>query len=152
MRGAVLAAEDRGFYRDPVVSPSGLARATWAAVSGGTRQGGSGIAQQYVKVAYLNPEQTVSRKVKELFIAVKLSRSRSKDWIFEQYLNTVYFGRGAYGIQAASQAYFHKNVGRAHARRGRAAGRDDPGALLPGSRAGAPGRRRRPAGATSSTG
>jgi membrane peptidoglycan carboxypeptidase len=111
VRGAVLAAEDRGFYRDPVVSPSGLARASWAAVSGGTRQGGSGIAQQYVKVAYLNPDQTVSRKVKELFIAVKLSRSRSKDWIFEQYLNTVYFGRGAYGIQAASQAYFHKNVG-----------------------------------------
>jgi membrane peptidoglycan carboxypeptidase len=111
VRGAVLAAEDRGFYEDPVVSPSGLARASWAAVSGGTRQGGSGIAQQYVKVAYLSPEQTVSRKVKELFIAVKLSRSRSKDWIFEQYLNTVYFGRGAYGIQAASQAYFRKNVG-----------------------------------------
>ncbi|GAB2821895.1 transglycosylase/D,D-transpeptidase PonA1 [Actinoallomurus bryophytorum] len=111
VRGAVLAAEDRGFYEDPVVSPTGLARASWAAVSGGTRQGGSGIAQQYVKVAYLSPEQTVSRKVKELFIAVKLSRSRSKDWIFEQYLNTVYFGRGAYGIQAASQAYFHKDVG-----------------------------------------
>ncbi|GLY74195.1 transglycosylase domain-containing protein [Actinoallomurus iriomotensis] len=111
VRGAVLAAEDRGFYHDPVVSPSGLGRAVWAAVSGGSRQGGSGIAQQYVKVAYLNPEQTMSRKVKELFIAVKLSRSRSKDWIFEQYLNTVYFGRGAYGVQAASQAYFRKNVG-----------------------------------------
>jgi len=111
VRGAVLAAEDRGFYRDPVVSPAGLARASWAAVSGGARQGGSGIAQQYVKVAYLSPEQTMSRKVKELFIAVKLSRSRSKDWIFEQYLNTVYFGRGAYGIQAAAQAYFRKDVG-----------------------------------------
>jgi len=111
VRGAVLAAEDRGFYRDPVVSPAGLARASWAAVSGGARQGGSGIAQQYVKVAYLNPEQTMSRKVKELFIAVKLSRARSKDWIFEQYLNTVYFGRGAYGIQAAAQAYFRKDVG-----------------------------------------
>ena len=111
VRGAVLAAEDRGFYRDPVVSPAGLARASWAAVSGGARQGGSGIAQQYVKVAYLSPEQTVSRKAKELFIAVKLSRSRSKDWIFTQYLNTVYFGRGAYGIQAAAQAYFHKDVG-----------------------------------------
>jgi membrane peptidoglycan carboxypeptidase len=111
VRGAVLAAEDRGFYHDPVVSPAGLARAGWSAVSGGPRQGGSGIAQQYVKVAYLNPEQTVSRKVKELFIAVKLSRSRSKDWIFEQYLNTVYFGRGAYGVQAAAQAYFRKDVG-----------------------------------------
>ncbi|MDN3355144.1 transglycosylase domain-containing protein [Actinomadura sp. DC4] len=111
VRGAVLAAEDRGFYHDPVVSPAGLARASWAAVSGGARQGGSGIAQQYVKVAYLSPEQTMSRKVKELFIAVKLSRSRPKDWIFEQYLNTVYFGRGAYGIQAAAQAYFRKDVG-----------------------------------------
>jgi membrane peptidoglycan carboxypeptidase len=111
VRGAVLAAEDRGFYHDPVVSPSGLARAGWAAMSGGPRQGGSGIAQQYVKIAYLSPEQTVSRKMKELLIAVKLSRSRSKDWIFEQYLNTVYFGRGAYGVQAAAQAYFRKNVG-----------------------------------------
>ncbi len=111
VRGAVLAAEDRGYYSDPVVSPTGLARAGWAAVSGGATQGGSGIAQQYVKVAYLSPEQTMTRKVKELFIAVKLTRSRSRNQIFEQYLNTVYFGRGAYGIQAASQAYFGKNVG-----------------------------------------
>ncbi|GAA0328363.1 transglycosylase domain-containing protein [Actinoallomurus spadix] len=111
LRGAVLAAEDRGFYQEPVVSPKGLTRAMWAAVSGGPRQGGSGIAQQYVKVAYLSPRQTLDRKVKELFIAVKLNRSRSKDWIFEQYLNTVYFGRGAYGVQAAAQAYFHKDVG-----------------------------------------
>lgn len=111
VRGAVLAAEDRGYYHDPVISPTGLARAVVAAVSGGPRQGGSGIAQQYVKVAYLNPKQTMSRKIKELFIAVKLSRSRSKDWILGQYLNTVYFGRGAYGIQAAAQAYFRKDVG-----------------------------------------
>jgi membrane peptidoglycan carboxypeptidase len=111
LRGAVLAAEQRGFYQDPVVSPVGMGRAVWAAVSGGARQGGSGIAQQYVKVAYLNPRQTLTRKVKELFIAVKLSRSRSKDWILEHYLNTVYFGRGAYGVQAAAQAYFRKDVG-----------------------------------------
>ncbi|WP_345439561.1 transglycosylase domain-containing protein [Actinoallomurus vinaceus] len=111
LRGAVLAAEQRGFYHDPVVSPVGLGRAAWAAVSGGARQGGSGIAQQYVKVAYLDPRQTLTRKVKELFIAVKLSRSRSKDWVLEQYLNTVYFGRGAYGVQAAAQAYFRKDVG-----------------------------------------
>ncbi|GAB3985301.1 transglycosylase domain-containing protein [Actinoallomurus acanthiterrae] len=107
----MLAAEQRGFYRDPVVSPVGMGRAVWAAVSGGARQGGSGIAQQYVKVAYLDPRQTLTRKVKELAIAVKLSRSRSKDWILEQYLNTVYFGRGAYGVQAAAQAYFRKDVG-----------------------------------------
>ncbi|MEV5752170.1 transglycosylase domain-containing protein [Actinoallomurus sp. NPDC052308] len=111
LRGAVLAAEDRGYYHEPVVSPTGLTRAVWAAVSGGARQGGSGIAQQYVKVAYLDPRQTLDRKVKELFIAVKLNRSRSRDWILEQYLNTVYFGRGAYGVQAAAQAYFRKDVG-----------------------------------------
>ncbi|MCO6007700.1 penicillin-binding protein [Actinoallomurus purpureus] len=111
LRGAVLAAEDRGFYHEPVVSPVGLTRAVWSAVSGGPRQGGSGIAQQYVKVAYLSPRQTLSRKVRELFIAVKLNRARSKDWILEQYLNTVYFGRGAYGVQAAAQAYFRKDVG-----------------------------------------
>ncbi|MCO5973192.1 transglycosylase domain-containing protein [Actinoallomurus soli] len=111
LRGAVLAAEDRNFYGEPVVSPTGLTRAVWAALSGGPRQGGSGIAQQYVKVAYLSPRQTLDRKVKELFIAVKLNRARSKDWIFEQYLNTVYFGRGAYGVQAAAQAYFRKDVG-----------------------------------------
>jgi membrane peptidoglycan carboxypeptidase len=111
LRGAVLAAEDRGYYHEPVVSPRGLTRAVWAALSGGPRQGGSGIAQQYVKVAHLNPQQTLSRKVNELFIAVKLNRSHSKDWILEQYLNTVYFGRGAYGVQAAAQAYFHKDVG-----------------------------------------
>jgi membrane peptidoglycan carboxypeptidase len=110
VRNAVLAAEDRGFYHDPVVSPRGLARAAWVNLSGGATQGGSGIVQQYVKVAYLNPRQTIGRKVNELFIATKLSSERSKDWIFEQYLNTVYFGRGAYGIEAAAKAYFGKDV------------------------------------------
>ena len=110
VRDAVLAAEDRGFYHDPVVSPRGLARAIWVNLRGGATQGGSGIIQQYVKVAYLNPRQTLSRKINELFIAIKLSQQKSKDWIFEQYLNTVYFGRGAYGIQAASEAYFGKAI------------------------------------------
>ena len=75
-------------------------------LTGGSTQGGSGITQQYVKNAYLSSQQTLSRKLKELAIAVKLAREYSKDQILEYYLNTVYFGRGAYGIQAAAQVYF----------------------------------------------
>jgi membrane peptidoglycan carboxypeptidase len=75
-------------------------------------QGGSTITQQYVKNAYLNSDQTLSRKLKEAAIALKLSREYSKDSILEYYLNTIYFGRGAYGIEAASQAYFGISVDR----------------------------------------
>ncbi|MQA86451.1 MAG: carboxypeptidase [Streptosporangiales bacterium] len=109
---AVLAAENRDFYTEPGVSPRGLARAIWGVATGGYAGGGSTITQQYSKVAFLSPEQTISRKLKEMFIAIKLDRQRSKDWILEQYLNTIYFGRGAYGIQAAADAYFHKPVGK----------------------------------------
>jgi membrane peptidoglycan carboxypeptidase len=107
---AVIAAEDRGFYREPGVSVKGTLRAAWSDVTGGDTQGGSGITQQYVKNAYLNNAQTLSRKLKELMISVKLSRQYSKDQILAFYLNTVYFGRGAYGIQAAAETYFGKNV------------------------------------------
>ncbi|WP_375478065.1 transglycosylase domain-containing protein [uncultured Jatrophihabitans sp.] len=109
-RWAVLAAEDRNFYSEPGVSITGTMRAAWTDLTGGDTQGGSGITQQYVKNAYLNNEQTITRKLKELMIAVKLAREYSKDQILEFYLNTVYFGRGAYGIQAAAQAYFGENV------------------------------------------
>ncbi len=104
---AVLAAEDRNFYSEPAISIKGTARAALSDLTGGSTQGGSGITQQYVKNAYLSSEQTLSRKLKELAIAVKLSREYSKDQILEYYLNTVYFGRGAYGIQAAAQVYFN---------------------------------------------
>ena len=110
VRWDVLAAEDRNFYNEPGVSISGTLRAAVNDVTGGDTQGGSGITQQYVKNAYLSNSRTLSRKLKELAIAVKLSREYSKDQILEFYLNTVYFGRGAYGIQAASQAYFRKDV------------------------------------------
>jgi membrane peptidoglycan carboxypeptidase len=110
VRWAVIAAEDRGFYSEPGVSIRGTIRAAISDVFGGSTQGGSGITQQYVKNAYLNNAQTLTRKLKELMIAVKLSREYSKDQILEYYLNTVYFGRGAYGIQAASRAYFHTDV------------------------------------------
>jgi membrane peptidoglycan carboxypeptidase len=85
-------------------------RAALSDVSGGDTQGGSGITQQYVKNAYLSNSQTLSRKLKELMIAVKLSREYTKDKILEFYLNTVYFGRNTYGIQAAARAYFGENV------------------------------------------
>jgi membrane peptidoglycan carboxypeptidase len=110
VRWAVLAAEDRGFYSEPGVSIKGTIRAALSDVTGGDTQGGSGITQQYAKNAYLSDSRTLSRKLKELMIAVKLSREYSKDQILEFYLNTVYFGRGAYGIQAAAQTFFNHDV------------------------------------------
>jgi membrane peptidoglycan carboxypeptidase len=109
---AVLAAEDRHFYSEPGISPTGIIRALFVDLKGGDiSQGGSTITQQYAKNAYLSPKRTLTRKLKEIFIATKLGQSKSKNTILEDYLNTVYFGRGAYGIQAAAQAYFHRNVG-----------------------------------------
>nr|WP_241562519.1 transglycosylase domain-containing protein [Streptomyces hoynatensis] len=110
VRHAVLAAEDRGFYHDPAVDVTAMARAAWNMVRGGGRQSGSTITQQYVKNYYLDQRQTVSRKVKEFFIAIKLGREVSKDEILEGYLNTSYFGRNAYGIQAAARAYYGKDA------------------------------------------
>ncbi|MDT0342960.1 transglycosylase domain-containing protein [Streptomyces sp. DSM 44938] len=110
VRHAVLAAEDRGFYSDPAVDVTAMARAAWNMLRGGGRQSGSTITQQYVKNYYLDQRQTVTRKVKELFISVKLGREVSKDEILEGYLNTSYFGRNAYGIQSAAQAYYGKNA------------------------------------------
>ncbi|MET7593565.1 MULTISPECIES: transglycosylase domain-containing protein [unclassified Streptomyces] len=103
---AVLAAEDRDFYTESAVDPKAMVRAGWNTVTGKGRQSGSTITQQYVKNYYLGQEQTVSRKVKEFFISIKLDREKSKDDILEGYLNTSYFGRNAYGIQAAAQAYY----------------------------------------------
>jgi membrane peptidoglycan carboxypeptidase len=108
----VLAAEDRRFFSEPGVSVRGTLRAAMSDATGGDTQGGSGITQQYAKNAYLSDARTLSRKLKELAIAVKLSRQYSKKQILEFYLNTVYFGRGAYGIQAAAGAYFGKPVER----------------------------------------
>ena len=107
---AVLAAEDRGFYENGGISPVGIARALWNNIRGGDTQGASTITQQYARNAYLTQERTLTRKVKEAILAIKLSRSQSKEQVLEDYLNTIYFGRGAYGIQAASQAYFGKDV------------------------------------------
>jgi membrane peptidoglycan carboxypeptidase len=111
VRNAVLAAEDHKYYSEPGISYRGIARALWTDVRGGeVSQGGSTITQQYAKNAYLTSQRTFSRKLKEIVIAVKLNRKYSKDQILEFYLNTIYFGRGAYGIQAASHAYFGVDV------------------------------------------
>ena len=107
MQEAVIAAENRDFWTDRGISPSGTVRALWRDVRGGEpTQGASTITQQYVKNYYLTDEQTLSRKVRELFITVKVQRRLDKKDILTNYLNTVYFGRGAYGVEAASQTYF----------------------------------------------
>jgi membrane peptidoglycan carboxypeptidase len=105
-RNAILAAENRSFYSDPGISFTGILRAAWNNVTGGSTQGGSTITQQYVKNAFLTQEQSFSRKFQELFLAIKLDNNYSKDEILQNYLNTIYFGRGAYGIEAAAETYF----------------------------------------------
>ena len=109
---AVLAAEDRGFYTEPGISPKGILRALFTNVRGGgdIQQGGSTITQQYAKNAFLSQERTYTRKVKEVFIALKMSRTVPKDQILEDYLNTIYFGRQASGISVATRTYFGGDV------------------------------------------
>jgi len=110
VRNAVMAAEDRGFYSNRAFSPTGIARALWNNLRGGSLQGGSTITQQYAKTAFLTPERSIQRKIKELVIAIKLENQFTKDQILENYLNTIYFGRGSYGVQTASQVYFATTV------------------------------------------
>ncbi len=108
MRNAVISQENKTFYSDSGIDPKGIARAVFNMAKGGDTQGGSTITQQYVKNAMLNDQsQTVSRKVKEIFVSIKVGADVSKDDILEGYLNSAYYGRGAYGIQAASRAYFN---------------------------------------------
>ncbi|MDQ2788666.1 MAG: penicillin-binding protein [Actinomycetota bacterium] len=109
VQNAVLAAEDRSFRSNPGFDITGIARAVWDQLTGGSG-GGSTITQQYIKVATGHDEHSLFRKFREMIVAAKLTKQESKDSILEDYLNTIYFGRGAYGIQAASQAYFGKNV------------------------------------------
>jgi len=112
MRNAVLAAEDRKFYSNHAFSVTGIARALLNNLKSGSLngEGGSTITQQYAKTAFLTSSRTIQRKIKELVISMKLENALSKDQIFENYLNTIYFGRGSYGVQTASQQYFNRNV------------------------------------------
>ncbi|AQS68689.1 transglycosylase domain-containing protein [Streptomyces pactum] len=108
MRNAVISQENKTFYSDSGIDPKGIARAVFNMAKGGDTQGGSTITQQYVKNAMLNDQsQTISRKVKEIFVSIKVGAEEPKDKILEGYLNSAYYGRGAYGIQAAARAYFN---------------------------------------------
>jgi penicillin-binding protein 1A len=105
VRRAVLAAEDKAFYRHPGVNPLALARAAWRNVRGG-HQGGSTITQQLAKTNFTTGARTVDRKIGEAVIAGVLERRSTKDQLLERYLNQVYFGQGAYGIAAAAHTFF----------------------------------------------
>lgn len=107
---AVVAAEDRSFYDNVGVDPIGLARAVIGNLTGSSRGGGSTITQQYVKNYYLTSERTMSRKLTEAILAIKIDQQQDKSEILDAYLNTIYFGRGAYGIQTAAHAYFKKDA------------------------------------------
>jgi membrane peptidoglycan carboxypeptidase len=106
LQDAVVAAENRTFWTDRGIDPKGILRAAFSNAQGNATQGASTITQQYVKILYLTQEQTLERKVKEAMLSLKLHRQQSKTQILEGYLNTIYFGRGAYGVQAAAKAFF----------------------------------------------
>ena len=115
VKDAIVAGENRSFWTDPGISPTGLLRAGLGLIGIAPADttatgGGSTITQQYIKVMYLTQEKTFTRKAKEILLAAKIGNELSKEEILGRYLNTVYFGRGAYGIQAAAQAYFKKNA------------------------------------------
>lgn len=107
---AIVSTEDRHFFTEGALNPVSIGRAFISDVTGGHLQGASTITQQYVKQAYLSPKRTLTRKVEEAMLAIRLSRSESKQQILQNYLNTIYWGRGAYGVEAASMAYFGKPV------------------------------------------
>lgn len=106
MQHAIVSIENPTFYTDSGISPRGIVRAFVNDAEGKPLQGGSTITQQFVKNAYLTDKQSFSRKIAEIFKAVKITQGYSKPQILDYYLNTVYFGRGSYGIDAAAEAYF----------------------------------------------
>ncbi|WP_221348923.1 transglycosylase domain-containing protein [Streptomyces beigongshangae] len=111
MRYAVMSAENKTFETDRGVDPMGIGRALFNMAKGGETQGGSTITQQYVKNAMLEDQsQTISRKFKELFVSIKVGAKVEKEDIMAGYLNSAYYGRGAYGIQAAARTYFNENA------------------------------------------
>ena len=128
---AVVAIEDRRFYQHPGIDPIGIARALVEDLKAGhVVEGGSTISQQLAKLAFLSPERSLVRKIKEAFYALWIEARFSKQQILEAYLNRVYLGSGAYGVDAAAQALFRQARGRAVAGRGGDACGRDQGALL----------------------
>ena len=115
LQDAVVSAEDRGFWTEGGISPTGILRAAYEDVtgaSGASPQGGSTITQEFVRNYYANvgTQQTISRKVKEIFIAQKLASTKSKPWILQNYMNVIYLGDGSYGVEAAAETYFGEPV------------------------------------------
>ena len=110
MQKAAIAAEDTSFYENRGISLKGLSRAVVGVATNQYAGGGSTITQQYVKNFYLTNEHSLDRKVKEMFIALKIDQQQSKDEILANYLNTIYLGRRSYGVEVASQNYFGKSA------------------------------------------
>ena len=102
----IVASEDRTFYTNSGVDLKGIFRALVNNLRGGARQGGSTLTQQYVERYYIGETTSYTGKLKEAVLAIKINREKSKDEVIGAYMNTIYFGRGAYGIDAAAQAYF----------------------------------------------
>ena len=111
---AVVAAEDRNFFNEGGISPTGIIRAAYEDLrsNNGSLQGGSTITQEFVRQYYsgIGTQQTLSRKFKEIFVAMKVAKEKSKQWILTNYLNTIYMGQGAYGVEAAAETYYGKHV------------------------------------------
>ena len=111
LQNAFIAAEDNRFYDHIGIDPIGIGRAIVTNItSGGIAQGGSTITQQLAKNAFLSQEQTLKRKIQEAMLALEIERKYSKKEILEMYMNQIYFGQGAYGIQTAARTYFDKDV------------------------------------------
>ena len=112
LREAVIATEDARFYSHYGVDPTGIARAIYQNFRRGRIvEGGSTITQQLAKVLFLTPDKSLERKLKEAILAMELERRYSKDRILELYLNQIYFGHGAFGVEAAARTFFGKGVG-----------------------------------------
>ncbi len=111
LKNAFVATEDVRFYDHIGIDFRGILRAMWANITHhAIAEGGSTITQQLARNAYLTQEQSFRRKIQEMFLALKIEHRHTKDEILELYLNQIYFGRGIYGVQAASKYYFGKNV------------------------------------------
>ena len=107
---AIVASENRTFYKDNGIDLKGIARALVNNLTKGTRQGGSTITQQYAERYYLGETTSYKGKIREAILALKIAQTQDKDEVLCNYMNTIYLGRGAYGIQAAAKAYFNKNA------------------------------------------
>ncbi|TCL35800.1 penicillin-binding protein 1A [Anaerospora hongkongensis] len=111
LQNAFIAAEDARFYQHMGIDPRGILRAVWSNITDrGVSEGGSTITQQLARNALLSQDRTLKRKIQEAFLALQIERQFSKPEILEMYMNQIYFGQGAYGVQAASRVYFGKNV------------------------------------------